>query len=473
MFNTLCSPFRKKANVNIDCLLINPADPPATYPPLGICYLASMLRQNNISVKILDNPTLGLNTEKIVDLVYILNPRIVGITVMSSLLRSTFDIVRSIKKRLPDVTIVVGGPYITVDPTVIVELDVEYGFRGDAELAFPEFCQTILNGERPTLDIPGLIINLKGDICMSAPALYPDLNTLPTPAYDLLDIAKYRSSEMNYKTVSMIISRGGCPYTCSFCGNLMKERYRRIDSTNVVDQIEYVIKKFNTQLIEFVDETFTLSRNRTKDLCNEIIKRKIKIRWICLTRVDNVDEELLLLMKAAGCYKIRFGVESGNEAIRFRSHKKITNNQFENIIRTCKKIGIKTLCFYIFGFPSETEEQMKETLEYSFTLPSDTVTYSRMEPIPNSEIFDLAIKEGKLHPNVWRHFMKGECENPIYYPNDVRPEFMNRIYKKAYLRYYTSIRALRAFGPMFLTPGFWFKAFNMLKIVLLGSKNLP
>lgn len=457
----------------LDCLLINPAEPPATYPPLGICYLASVLRQQNISVKILDNPALGLTTKEMLRNIQQLNPKIVGITVMSSLLPETYKIIQGIRKEIPNVTVVVGGPYITVDPEVIVDLEVKYGFRGDAELAFPAFCRAILNGEEPTLDIPGILINSNGVVLKSEPALYPNLNDLPMPAYDLLDLTKYRSSEMNYKTASMIISRGGCPYTCTFCGNLMKEKYRRISAEKVVDQIEYLINTYDTQLIEFVDETFTLNRNRTKDLCNEIIKRGIKIRWICLTRVDNLDEELLLLMKKSGCYKIRFGVESGNELVRYKAQKKISNKDFEDMLALCKKIGIKTLCFYIFGFPGETEEQMQQTLDDSFKLPSDTNTYSRMEPIPNSEVFDIAVMQKKIHANIWRDFMKGNSENPIYYPDGVRPEFMDSIYKKAYIRYYTSARAMRAFGPMFLSPGFWFKAINFGRIILFGSKNLP
>ena len=457
----------------LDCLLINPAEPPATYPPLGICYLAAVLQQNNISVKILDNPALGLSTNKILQNIRQLNPKIVGITVMSSLLPQTYRLIQGIQQQMPDVVIVVGGPYITVDPEVIIDMNVSYGFRGDAELAFPAFCKAIIENRLPSKEIPGILINENGLVYKAEPALYPNLNDLPTPAYDLLDLKKYRSSEMNYLTASMIISRGGCPYTCTFCGNLMKEKYRRIDAVRVVDQIEYLMQEFGTQLIEFVDETFTLNRNRTKDLCNEIINRGIKIRWICLTRVDNLDEELLLLMKRSGCYKIRFGVESGNEQVRYRAQKNISNKKFEETLALCRKIGIKTLCFYIFGFPGETEEQMNQTLEYSFFLPSDTNTYSRMEPIPNSEIFNLALQQRKIHENVWRDFMKGKSENPIYYPENVSPEFMNKIYKKAYIRYYTSSRALSSFAPMFLSIGFWLKALHFARIILLSSENLP
>lgn len=463
----------KRSSKSLDCLLINPAEPPATYPPLGLCYLAAVLRDREITVKILDNPALGLDTNQIVEYVRAHNPKIVGITVMSSLLPETYKIVKGIQQIMPHITLVVGGPYITVDPEVILDMEVPYGFRGDAELAFPDFCKAILNGSQPDISIPGILINSNGFVLKAEPAIYPNLSNLPMPAYDLLDLTKYRSSEMNYRTASMIISRGGCPYTCSFCGNLMKERYRRIETEKIVDQIQYLINTYGVQLIEFVDETFTLNRNRTKDLCNEIIRRGINIRWICLTRVDNVDEELLMLMKKSGCYKIRFGVESGNEEVRFRAHKKISNKEYEDTLALCKKIGIKTLCFYVYGFPGETEQQMMQTLDYSFKLPSNTNTYSRMEPIPNSEVFDIAIKEGKIHPNIWRDYMLGKTENPIYYPDNVRPEFMNKIYKKSYIKYYTSKRALTTFAPMFLSVGFWLKALNFGRIILFNSKNLP
>src|ERR1700733_1184864 len=117
-------PIAKRA---IDCLLINPAEPPATYPPLGICYLAATLRNSGISVEILDNPSLGFKLNRILEYIEERNPKIIGITVMSSLLPETYRIIKGVQKKIPQATIVVGGPYITVDPEVIVDMGIKYG----------------------------------------------------------------------------------------------------------------------------------------------------------------------------------------------------------------------------------------------------------------------------------------------------------------------------------------------------------
>jgi anaerobic magnesium-protoporphyrin IX monomethyl ester cyclase len=367
----------------------------------------------------------------------------------------------------------VGGPYINIEPEIIVPMNADYAIMGDAELSIAGFCRAVIEQQEPDKTLPGLVWKTPEGIKKNEPAIFPNLSELPLPAYHLLNINKYRSANFNLRTISMITARGGCPYTCNFCGNLMKERYRFLDPGYVCDQIEEVIEKYQTAFIEFVDETFTLNKFKAADLCNEIIRRGIKIKWACLTRVDKLDEQLIELMYRAGCRLIRFGVESGNERVRYISDKRISNQRYIDIIALCKKQGIKVLCFYIFGHPTETIEEMNETLEFSFKLPSDTITYSRMEPIPNSALFEQALAEKKISRDVWTQYMFGKAQHPIYYPDTVNPEDMEAIYKKAFFRYYTSARALKNFAPQFISPGFWSRAFNFIKIIAGGEKNLP
>lgn len=341
-----------KNTATVDVVLVNPSDPPATYPPLGLCYLAAMLEAAGISVMIIDRPSQELDDQQVIERLGQLRPRIIGITVMTTLLRSAYNIIKGCKALGLQTTYLVGGPYINIEPEIIGEMDADYAIVGDAEQSIVAFCRSILDGKKPDEKMEGLVYKRgNGTIVKNEPALFPSLELLPLPAYHLLDLDKYLSTNFNLRTISMITARGGCPYTCNFCGNLMKERYRFLNPEYVCDQIEAVITRFGTEYIEFVDETFTLNKQKATELCNTIIKRGLSIKWACLTRVDKLDENLIILMRKAGCVLIRFGVESGNERVRYISDKRITNQRYLDIIRICKKHGIKILCFYIFGHP--------------------------------------------------------------------------------------------------------------------------
>ncbi len=453
----------------LDCLLINPPDDFSRYPYLGLCYIAGSLRNRGMTVEILDSVALGFKTGDVVNHILNKRPRIIGITVMSMTLPYCYSLIRHIQEKYPMSVIVVGGAHINADPNIIVDMNIRYGFRGECELVFPTFCESILKGEEPVRSIPGLIVNNNGVVCLNDPAFIEDLNTLPPPAYDLLPLNKYYSPSSSLKTISSITSRG-CPYNCIFCSKLQQTKYRYLNTEKVLDQIDILINQMGIKRIEFVDEIFTLNKERVIELCHGIINRGYKFQWGCGTRADRIDEELLKIMKEAGCSKIGFGIESGVERVRFIDHKKITNEQINETIRLCQKYRIKSFGDYIFGHPTETLHEMKETLKYSLKLKTDIAYYAKMIPIPDSELFKIYTRSGVINSDIWKSYMLGKRPYPIYYPDTISKKSMDKIYKYAWIRFYLSPRRILQSINLLLNPRFLVKSVLAFYALATGKK---
>lgn len=417
-----------------DCLLLNPPDVPTRYPYLGLALLAGMLRDHGISVALLDSSALGMNVNDVLHVIGDIRPRIVGISIMSLTLRSSYELIRAIRNSYPDAVIVAGGAHVNADPGSVRELDVPYGFIGESEYEFLDFCTTILGGGRPE-PMPNLVIHDRGELRVGPRTIVNDLDAVPWPALDLLPVEKYYSPSTHRRTLSFITSRG-CPYDCIYCSKVDRMRVRSLGVEHTLDQLEWLVHDLGVEWVEFVDEVFTLNRTRVMELCEGIIGRGLEFQWGCGSRADRVDGELLDLMKQAGCRKIGFGVESGSERIRYLDRKRITNEQIRSAVSLCKQHGVKTQACFIFGHPTETLEEMKETVRFARSLGANYPSFSRMMPFPGSELFDRARSDGEISADVWTGFMKGQSPLPLYAPKGVTPEQIHRLFKRSWFEVY-------------------------------------
>jgi len=440
----------------LDCLLISPYEKISRYPYLGLAHLAGVLSEKNIKCEILDCAALKYTTNDVVRYAQEKKPLIIGISMMSMMLRECFQIVKALQNGYPEGIIVAGGAHINADPFILSELNVQYGFRGESEFAFSQFCEKILGDQKP-VDIPGLITNQDGKIETQPPAIIPDLDALPMPAYDLLPLDNYYSPNTNARLISMISSRG-CPYNCTYCSKLQKTKFRSLSVEKTIAQIVNLINRHQIKWIEFVDEIFTLDRKRIIALCDNIIENKLKFNWGAGTRADKIDEDLVQLMQQAGCQKLAFGVESGSESVRFNGNKKITNEQYFQAIDICKKNGIKTMGDYIFGHPNETKADMQETIRFALKLPTDIAYFHKMIPLPNSELYDNAVNRKIIAKDIWTTFMLGESSYPIFYPDSVSQQEMDKMYKVAWMRYYFSWKRMYSNLKLIFKPNLLFRS---------------
>ncbi len=418
----------------LDCLLVNPPDDFSRYPYLGLSLLAAVLQTHGIGVEILDSTAVGYGMGDIQTHIRKRNPRIVGISIMSMMLRYCFRLIGQIRRRFPDTMVVVGGAHIDADPDIMKEMPAHYGFRGECEHQFAAFCREVLDGKTPSMR-PGMVRRQNGRIVVEALPPEQDLDRLPMPAYEILPLEKYFSPSTSRRAVSFISSRG-CPYNCAFCSKVQKTRYRSLNVETTVEQLSLLVHKHRIRWIEFVDEIFTLKRERVLELCDRINTQGLDFSWGMATRIDALDEGIVKAVKRAGCRKISFGIESGVDRVRFAAHKRIRNRQIVETLSMCRKQGLKTMGDFIFGHPTETLEDMARTIAFAKTCGLNYAYFSRMIPIPNSEIFETAKAQGDLSEDVWCAFMRGDIPFPVFTPKGIDPEAVHRLYRKAWYAMY-------------------------------------
>jgi radical SAM superfamily enzyme YgiQ (UPF0313 family) len=413
------------------------------YPPLGIAYIASVLEASDHKVKILDSQALNLTTKETKKEIYKFHPDVVGITCMTSNLKGALEVARLAKDISEDIVTVLGGSNLFVYPRETLTYDyVDFGVAGEGEIIFPELISAI-SGRKKLGDIDGLAYK-KNNVIKFKPATrwVKNLNILPFPARHLLPNHKYFSILSDHPFTTMITSRG-CPYNCGYCFRKHLDKIVRFRSPeNVVDEIEHCLE-MGFKEIWFYDDTFTMNRKHVIGICNEILARGLNFKWEAVTRVDCVDLEILKKMKMAGCHLIRYGIESGDQAILNIMKKGITLKQAEDAISLTKHVGIDTFCFFMIGYPGENEEKIKKTIDFTSKLNPDWVMFSNTIPYPSTELLDLAYELGLLEDkDYWKKFTMGKNNGRIPYRFPGLDKWVEKAYKQFYFRPRTILKTI-------------------------------
>lgn len=407
-----------------DVVLINPpsyADVPQTMilPNLGLAYLASTLEKDGIDVKIIDAWYTNMSREEIIKELGRLDPKIVGFYSASEQLRETVFLANEIKRRLNSFT-VLGGPHISSDPKFIYSYkNLDMGFVGEGEVTFPKVVKSILKNEKQKKIVYGKFPK--------------DLDSLPFPAYDLISLNKNSLVTTRKKCSHVIISRG-CPYNCIFCsieGNPI--RFRSAD--NITEEISLLVNEHGIESILFECTSFTLNKRQVLDLCKNLRREHIDISWSCATRCNLIDEEMIREMNRAGCYNINFGVESGSYQIRKMVGKDFTDSTIIKVFNLCRKYKISTGSYWMLGFPYETTQTIKKTIDFSIKLNSDFASYLPVFIYPGTKIFELAVKNDIIERDVWNRFIEG-YPVPIYLPSNLTKKDILNFCKIAYRKFY-------------------------------------
>ena len=315
---------------------------------------------------------------------------------------------------------------------VLKEESIDFVIRGEGE----ETLNELISGKE-IAKISGLSYKIGNKIIhnQSRPVVQ-DMDTLPIPAYHLLPIKKYFPAKGSYKrlpAMGMMTSRG-CPGRCTFCmGNYLGDKIRVRSAEKIFEEILLLHNKYGIKEISFYDDTFTTRKENVKKLCEKIISEKLDISWSCFARVDFVDEDLLKIMKLAGCHQIMYGVESGDEEILKNIHKKISFEKVEKIVKITKKLGIEVRAAFMFGNPGETIETMQKTIDYAIKLKPDVVIFNITTPYPGTEMFKWAKEKGILITENWNEY---DLSKPIMNLPTVKPEDVIKYYNKAYKDFY-------------------------------------
>ncbi|OGD52699.1 hypothetical protein A3K80_04360, partial [Candidatus Bathyarchaeota archaeon RBG_13_38_9] len=349
------------------------------HPPLGLGYIASFLQREGGHVVEIIDANLGLSHAQIIDRIDRLKPDLIGITVMTSTFVETKRLAHEIKQRV-NAPIVLGGVHVTALPEFCMQdTTADFCVYGEGELTMRKLASSLESGISIN-KVNGLVHREGNKIVVNPPrALIKDLNYLPFPAWSLMAPKKYSIAPVlassDSAPVAPILTTRGCPFQCTYCASNIiwqcKLRFR--SCTNVVDEIEHLVKDFGVRHIHFSDDNFTFSDKHVVDVCNEIINRNVDITWSCPNgvRVDSLNDTLLRKMRHAGCTTLGFGIESGSQKVLNNVNKRLDLSIVSKAIKRAKKYNITTFGFFVLGLPGETRETLERTIKFSKNLDLD------------------------------------------------------------------------------------------------------
>lgn len=435
-----------------DLLLVNPpitleerygafASVGSQAPPLGLCYLAAIVRKSGYDVHIIDAPALDMELKKTITEIKKITTEIIGITATTASIIRASELAQAIKENNIPAQIVIGGPHVSALPERTLQEFKEFdiGVINEGEHTVAELVSCIIkNGN--LADVAGIVYRHNDDIKLTASrGLIENLDALPFPAWDMIPHLPtyYKPAPHSYyrlPSTSLMTSRG-CNGRCTFCARpFMGEKYRSNSPEYTLGMIDYLVKKYGIRDIMFYDDNFLLDRKRVTKICEEILRRGYKITWSCLARTDVMPEDFFKLIRKAGCWQIAYGIESGDQTILNNMQKHATLERVREMIRKANEAGIHTRGYFMIGCPGETNETIEKTIQFITKSGLRDFHVTFCTPMPGAELFSTAGRYGTFECD-WR---KLGFWDPVFIPHGMTKDELiaghRRMFRKFYLR---------------------------------------
>lgn len=382
-------------------LIAGPCKPPRSVQGLGLPYLAAVLERAGFEVKIFDLYPPSPYTDdpvvldrRLADSVAQEQPLIVGVTIHTPAYVERIRLAQCLRERLPETLLIAGGHHPTAEPADLLQnSDFDVCVIGEGEETLLEIAEQVANGKgRSKSDwlrtIRGLAFKQEGEVVLTQPRPpVSDLDSLPFPAHHLLGLENYAPHpNLGIKSTGILAYRG-CPMRCVFCLNPQGIRMRRQNPSLVVDEMMRVVVNYEMRGFNFHDNLFGLNRKHTLEVCEEIIRRRLDVVWECWTAGNLVDVELATKMKAAGCVRVGFGAESGDDEVLLKARRGSSVAKNEAGIRALKAAGLKVVVFFMIGLPGESEGSIGRTVAFARRCGADEVYLSLHRPFPGTAVW--------------------------------------------------------------------------------------
>jgi anaerobic magnesium-protoporphyrin IX monomethyl ester cyclase len=360
-------------------------------PPIGLCYVASTLLSHGFSVDMVDLAILEPGPEKAEFEISRAKPKILGITTSTCTYEKALKIARKAKQIDSGIVTVLGGPHVTFTAQeTLAHPEIDLVVRNEGEITMLDVCKLYLRGEGKLDGIKGIAYRHEGRVVNNpGRPLMQDLDRLPFPARHLLPLNLY-------KIPGTLITSRGCPSQCVFCAAraMSGGTYRTRSPDNVLAEVDEIRKRFNPPFYFIADDTFTVFHDRTRKICAGL--KKMGLRWLCESRANFVNRELLSTMADSGCYAIQFGMESGSQTVLNSIRKGITVDQVRNAAKWARELNLFTVCSFMVPHPEDTLETIAETKRVMLELKSQGVFIfvSPTTPFPGTYLWDHATELG-------------------------------------------------------------------------------
>jgi radical SAM superfamily enzyme YgiQ (UPF0313 family) len=376
--------------------------------PFYMAGAAAVAREAGHEVRLRDCIAAGQRSTEFLDEVAAFRPQVVVLETSTPSIKNDLALAAAVK-RVAGAVVVMAGPHATALPEECLAVpEVDYVVRFEYDYVLRNLLAALEKGE-DTSGLPG--VALRGPdgaprVNASAPKI-PDLDAIPWPMRDGLPMHRYNDPFCKEApNVAMMASRG-CPYACTFCVEPTVfydgPNYRLRSAKSVVDEMEHCVKTYGAREIYFDDSSFSVNQEHVLRICEEILRRGLRLRWSAMADA-HLKLETLKAMKAAGCAALKFGLESADPQILRNVHKHVNLDLARRMVRFCNEVGIETHVTYIFGLPGETHATIEATTDFAFKLGTTTAQFAVCIPIPGTALFNEAKQKGWLTTLNWEDY---------------------------------------------------------------------
>ncbi len=433
----------------IDCLLISPPSSPEGQNfyipcyeiPLNIISLAAYVEREGFTCAVVDYDVEQVRSLK--PFLDYYQPRVIGFTASTPYLNNAARLAREARELAPGTPRLIGGYHASALPVRTLEEYAEFDVLafGESDLTLTELLRYYLRGEGSLEEIKG-IVRRSGDGEILKNPRQPelmDLDELPFPDRHKLKNERYLPNPVNFASLptTAIMASRGCHEACTFCAvKTIFKRVRARSGESVVSEMQHCLETWGMRDFRFYDDDVTYFREQFMDMCRLIGERDLKVTWNCFSRVDCVDEELLVAAKKAGCYQLKYGVETGTDRMMAVVKKHIDLKQVEAAINLARKVGIETQISIILGLPGERPDEITQSISVPVRLSPDLVLFNVFKPLPGSFLFKQLEQESRITSYNWDDYL---VRNPSAlfkgdYTDEQLAGFMKQAYKNFYLR---------------------------------------
>lgn len=366
--------------------------------PTRLAYATSVLKKHGYDAHMVDGFTEELTIKQFAKRFKEINPDLLIWETTASSFDKDVETLKLLKKMKSDLLVGTSGYHATATFKECLKAGYDFVIVGECEYSILDLVKWL---SKETKKFPIGVVDKKHKLVPRP--LIQNIDELPWPERDSLPMRKYNDPKL-YGFNVVLISTRGCPWGCSFCTEPVYysgSNYRMRDPKKVVDEMEYLWNKYKPDELYFDDSNFAVNEKHVKDICEEIIRRKLNIKWDCMVDAK-ISEDLIKTMKRAGCIGITIGAESADDNVLKHLGKPIRREDIKNFVLTCKKLRIRTHICWVLGLPHSTKESDMDTIKFALDLPSDTLQFSLCVPFPGTKMYDWCIENDYLVTKDWR-----------------------------------------------------------------------
>ncbi len=371
-------------------------------PPLGIMYLAAYIRSRfDADIMLVNQKVAGYSNDQLISKAIEFKADIIGLSVLTPTAHNLPYLTRILKKMMPRALVIIGGPHVSAFEARSLENNMaDIAVPREGELALEQIVRAYLEGDSNAFEaIPGIFRRCPDGQVITNPGSIPfikDIDSLPPPAYDLIDLKPYWKTQsmppLPHRRYASLFSSRGCPYHCIYCHRVFGDAFRSHSAERIADEMAWLQKKFNVRDFEFLDDIFNLNKKRIRRLSEQISKKQIKTKLVFPNgvRTDILDKEDIDLLFRMGMYFASFALESGSPRIQKQIGKNLNIDKYIENVNYAASLGVVCNGFAMMGFPTETEEDLRMTIDVTCGSRLHTVSFFTTTPFPNTEMYRLA-----------------------------------------------------------------------------------